>query len=86
MKRKHKQDLEKFKDSLHEMIFIGDPFECTYWEISDEALKNLKSVNMTEDYFFSVNQMTIVNKELFNAIKEKAPEVLKNSIPVFKMP
>ncbi|MBR5229567.1 MAG: hypothetical protein IKW01_01820 [Firmicutes bacterium] len=41
-------------------------------------------VNMTEDFFFSTNQISVVSKEFFGLVKEKVPEVMKKSIPVFK--
>ena len=84
MKRKEDERIEALEDRLPNVIILGNPYECDLWEITEEALMDIKPVNMTEDFFFSSNQITVVSREFFELIKEKVPEIMKNSIPVFK--
>ena len=83
MKRKEKKHLEELEERMPDVICIGDPFECERWEITEDALKKLKSVNVTEDFFFSSNQISVVNKETFILICEQVPDVMKKTVPVF---
>ena len=83
MKLKEKIHLEELEARMPDVICIGDPFECERWEITENALKKLKSVNVTEDFFFSSNQMSVVNKETFILICEQVPDVMKKTVPVF---
>ena len=84
MKKKVFEREEALEERLPGTIILGNVYECDCWEIAGEAAEKLQPVNMTEDFFFSANQMTVINRELFELIKEKVPEIIKNSIPVFK--
>lgn len=84
MKKKMFEREEALEERLPGTIILGNVYECDCWEIAGEAAEKLQPVNMTEDFFFSANQMTVISRELFELIKEKVPEVVKKSIPVFK--
>lgn len=52
------------------------------WEIKQEALNRLEYVNLTIDVFESYSR-PIINRELFELIIAKEPNIIKRSVPIF---
>lgn len=73
---------EQFSNLFRNKIVLGNPHKFERWTIASNVSNSLKPINLTSDFFIA-NRLTIVNKEFFNLISAKVPEIIKSSIPIF---
>lgn len=74
---------EELYDEFDGTIITGIPNVLERWTINSDGIAALKDINLTQD-FFGTHQLTIVNKKVFVLLKDRIPELLNRSVPIFR--